>query len=204
MTTLLLGSLVISLLHALLPNHWLPIIAIGRQQAWTGRQVLTVTFWAGLAHIGGTLSVGGILALTGNKLAGNFEEFTHWIMPVVLVLLGLVFLYRHYHHRHFHIEGVQKNGKSMYQIAGALALAMFFSPCLEIEGYFLMAGAYGLNAILTLMLLYACATLAGMLLWVRWAYRGIQKLDWHALEHKAGIITGLTLIATGVLAYFIH
>jgi hypothetical protein len=43
-----------------------------------------------------------------------------------------------------------------------------------------------------------------MLLWVRWAYRGIQKLDWHALEHKAGIITGLTLIATGVLAYFIH
>jgi hypothetical protein len=204
MTSLLLGSLIISLLHALLPNHWLPIIAIGRQQAWSNRQVLTVTFWAGLAHIAGTLTVGIILALTGNKLAGNFEAFTQWIMPGVLVLMGLVFLYRHYHHRHFHIEPVPKDGKTMYQIAGALALAMFFSPCLEIEGYFLMAGAYGLEAILTLMLLYACATLAGMLLWVRWAYRGIQKLDWHALEHKAGIITGLTLIGTGIFAYFIN
>jgi hypothetical protein len=39
---------------------------------------------------------------------------------------------------------------------------------------------------------------------VRFAYKGILKLNWHTLEHNAGIITGATLVATGILAFFIH
>jgi hypothetical protein len=43
-----------------------------------------------------------------------------------------------------------------------------------------------------------------MVLLVRFAYLGILKLNWHSLEHNAGIITGITLVATGILAFFIH
>ncbi len=38
-----------------------------------------------------------------------------------------------------------------------------------------------------------------MILLVRFAYNGLLKLDWHSLEHNAGIITGLTLVATGLI-----
>ncbi len=38
-----------------------------------------------------------------------------------------------------------------------------------------------------------------MILLVRFAYNGLLKLDWHLLEHNAGIITGLTLVATGLI-----
>lgn len=64
MQTIILGSLIISLLHSLLPNHWLPIVAIGRQERWTVSQVLTVTFWTGLAHVISTLAL-GLMIITG-------------------------------------------------------------------------------------------------------------------------------------------
>ena len=38
-----------------------------------------------------------------------------------------------------------------------------------------------------------------MLIWVGIALRGLQKLDWHAWEHNAGLITGIVLIVSGLL-----
>jgi len=40
-------------------------------------------------------------------------------------------------------------------------------------------------------------------LWVRLAYKGFLKLNWHTLEHNSGIITGLTLVITGIISFFI-
>jgi hypothetical protein len=205
MQTIILGSLIISVLHALLPNHWLPIVAIGRQERWTVPQVLTVTFWAGLAHVISTLALGLVLAATGQELAYHFESFTRWGMPVVLVGLGLVFLYRHYRHLHFHMES--KNGQgmsSLRRIGGTLAVAMFFSPCLEVEGYFLAAGTHGWYAVILLSAIYVVTTLGGMLFWVYLAYRGMQQFNWHTLEHNAGLLTGCILIVTGIISFFIQ
>jgi hypothetical protein len=86
----------------------------------------------------------------------------------------------------------------------ALVLAMFLSPCMEIEAYFLLAGTQAKWLIWFIAALYLIITTAGMVLLVRLAYIGILKLNWHSLEHNAGIITGITLVATGILAFFIH
>ena len=29
------GSFILSLIHALIPNHWIPLVAIGRTEKWT-------------------------------------------------------------------------------------------------------------------------------------------------------------------------
>ena len=34
MTSIIIGSFLISLLHAVIPNHWLPVLAIGRKEGW--------------------------------------------------------------------------------------------------------------------------------------------------------------------------
>ena len=81
---------------------------------------------------------------------------------------------------------------------------MFLSPCMEIEAYFLLAGTQAPWLIWFIAVLYFVITTAGMVTLVRFAYKGILKLNWHTLEHNAGIITGVTLVATGILAFFIH
>ena len=203
MFSIFIGSLLLSLLHAVIPNHWLPIIAIGRKDQWSLNEVTRVTFISGLAHALSTVAIGITLGLLGLKLSHNIEYFSHFIAPSILVLIGAFFIYQHHRHKHFHLHHPPKPSLAKNKIIAALVLGMFLSPCLEIEAYFLLAGAHGLWFILMLALMYLVITVSGMVLWVRLAYKGLLKLNWHNLEHKSGIITGWTLILSGILSFFI-
>ena len=44
MFSIITGSIILSLLHATIPNHWLPVIAIGKKEKWSIREVTEVTF----------------------------------------------------------------------------------------------------------------------------------------------------------------
>jgi putative Mn2+ efflux pump MntP len=204
MFSIITGSIILSLLHATIPNHWLPVIAIGRKENWSVNEVTRVTFIAAIAHGLSTVILGFFLGFLGSQMAENIEHFTHFIAPVILILLGIIFIYRHHHHKHFHVDDNIKKKKSKRNIILALVLAMFLSPCMEIEAYFLLAGTQASWLIWFIAALYLVITTAGMILLVRFAYVGVLKLNWHKLEHNAGIITGVTLVATGILAFFIQ
>ncbi len=203
MNQILIGSLLISLLHAVIPNHWLPVLAIGRKQGWSLAETSRVTFIAGLSHVVSTIVIGILLGLIGGELTRHIDHFAHIIGPSILILLGLYFLRQHYVHHHFHLEKKQIEKKTKGAIILALVIAMFFSPCMEIEAYFLLAGAKGWYVLTIIASMYAVITIAGMLIWVRIVYKGLLKLNWHKWEHNAGIITGLVLIITGIISFFI-
>jgi uncharacterized iron-regulated membrane protein len=74
---------------------------------------------------------------------------------------------------------------------------------MEIEAYFLLAGEKGWYMMAAIATMYTIITITGMLLWIRIVYKGILNLNWHKWEHNAGIITGLVLITTGVVSFFI-
>ncbi len=203
MYNILVGSILLSLLHAVIPNHWLPVLAIGRKENWSLGEVTKVTFLSGLAHAVSTIVIGIVLGLLSIQLAGKLEYFTKLIAPVCLLVLGTFFIYRHHRHKHFHLHKVPESSFSKTKITLALVIAMFLSPCMEIEAYFLLAGTKGVWAILLIAGLYLMISVSGMILWVRLAYKGLLKLNWHSLEHNAGIITGWTLVITGILSSFI-
>jgi len=203
MLTLVSGSILLSLLHAIIPNHWLPILAIGRKEHWSLREILSITAVAGLSHVASTLIIGWTLVFFGWEVSKNFDGITPYIAPAVLIFIGIVFIYRHHKHKHFHVAD-QEHQNSKMKMVMTLSFAMFFSPCLEIEAYFLAASAQGIWWTALMSIVYAVITLSGMLIWVTIAFRGLNKFNWHKLEHKAGIVAGATLIATGVLTYLIH
>lgn len=204
MFSIITGSIILSILHASIPNHWLPIIAIGRKENWTLNEVTRVTFISAIAHGLSTVILGFALGYVGASMADKVESFTHLIAPIILIVLGVVFIYRHHTHKHFHIDNEIKKKKSKRSIIIALVLAMFLSPCMEIEAYFLLAGSQEKWLIWFIAALYLSITTVGMIALVRFAYKGVLKLNWHKLEHNAGIITGVTLVVTGILAFFIH
>lgn len=203
MVTLLTGSLVLSILHGIIPNHWLPVLAIGRKEQWSIAETSRVTLIAGLAHAASTVLIGLMLAFIGASLSTAVENFTSYIAPGLLVILGAFYIYQHSRHHHFHMHGhpeqVSKN-----KLIVSLASAMFFSPCFEIEAYFLVAGTMGWWTVLLLAVLYTIVTVGGMVIWVRFAYRGLHLMNWHSLEHNAGIITGAILVLTGVITFFVR
>ncbi|NNV57795.1 hypothetical protein GD597_20170 [Panacibacter sp. KCS-6] len=203
MYSIITGSLIISLLHAIIPNHWLPVLAIGKKDNWSLQEVTRVTFISGLAHALSTVAIGIILGLLGLQLASKIEYFTHFIAPAILILIGTFFIYQHHRHKHFHLHNTPEPSLPKNKIIGALVIAMFLSPCMEIEAYFLLAGAKGVWALISIAVLYLVISVSGMVLWVRLAYKEILKLNWHTIEHKSGIITGWTLVITGIISFFL-
>lgn len=203
MNSILIGSFLISLLHALIPNHWLPVLAIGRKEGWSLAETTRITFISGLAHVISTIFIGVLIGIIGKELSVHVEHFTHIIAPILLILIGFYFIRQHYQHHHFHIEKEKIEKKTKRSIITALVIAMFLSPCMEIEAYFLLAGSKGWIMMAIVSLMYGVITITGMLIWIRVVYRGLLKLNWHKWEHNAGIITGLVLIITGIVSFFI-
>lgn len=203
MAALIVGSIVLSILHALIPNHWLPVLAISKREQWTLQETTSITFLSGLSHALSTVLIGVLLGLLGIQLSESVEHFTSIIGPAILITLGIYYIYQHHHHHHFHLQDkVAKTSRS--KLILGLVIAMFFSPCFEIEAYFLMAGAQGWHMMILIAVVYTVITITGMLIWVRIVYKGLLKLNWHAWEHNAGIITGITLIVTGIISFFTH
>lgn len=203
MIQLIAGSALLSVLHALIPSHWLPILAISRKEQWTPREIMSVTFISGLAHTISTILLGLLLGAIGIKLSVLMESFTDFVLPALLIVLGLFYIIQHHRHKHFHVH-ISSELKNRKQIIISLVLAMFFSPCLEIEAYFVMAGTIGWWMIMLVAGIYAVITIFGMMVWIRIAHIGLMKINWHSLEHNAGIITGSTLVATGIISIFIY
>lgn len=200
---ILFGGLLLSILHALIPNHWLPLLAIGKKEQWSLTQTTRVTFLSGLAHALSTVLLGVAVSMVGGELNEKVQYFSAWVAPGILIALGIFYIYQHHRHRHFHLHA-KVSPFTKGKIVFSLVIAMFFSPCLEIEAYFLISGTYGWVAVLLLATLYTVVTVTGMVVWVRIAYQGLVKMNWHHLEHHAGIITGITLLITGIITILIH
>jgi len=136
MDTLFIGSLTLSLLHALIPSHWLPFVTIGQTERWSLRQTLTVTAIAGLAHTVSTTLLGMLVSLAGWQLAENYHILSERAIPLLLLALGLWYLMQHLRHRHVHDHidaGKMRQKRSFTTLLFSLGLAMFLSPCLEID-----------------------------------------------------------------------
>ncbi|MGF7219150.1 hypothetical protein GGR92_005332 [Spirosoma lacussanchae] len=207
MDTIVIGSLTLSLLHALIPSHWLPFVTIGQTERWSLRQTLTVTAIAGLAHTVSTTLLGVLVSLAGWQLAENYHDLSERAIPLLLLALGLWYLMQHLRHRHVHDHidaGAARKARSFSALLLSLGLAMFLSPCLEIETYFLSAGAKGGSAVLLVALIYNVITLSGMLLMVTLGRRGLQRVNPHWFEHNENLITGLTLVGLAVFNFFIE
>jgi nickel/cobalt transporter (NicO) family protein len=204
MISILLSTITVSILHALIPSHWLPLISIAKNYNWTKKETLLVTLYMGAAHVASTIVLGIIIGVIGNSLHSNYEKLFEIIAPITLIAMGIFFIYRHYTHHHFHINAQNNNHISKTKIVISLVSMMFFSPCLEVESFFLSAGQFGIIQVFIIALLYAFISIFGMLLWMWIALKGIQKLNWHKIEHNAGLITGFVLILCGLFNYFVH
>jgi nickel/cobalt exporter len=207
MLQLFLGSILLSLVHAVIPNHWLPVVAIGRAENWKQRETLLVAGISGFAHTLSTVLVGITIGIIGISLSSNYSIISEKIAPALLIVLGLIYLIIDLlkHHRHTHgIHADKVKNRSKWAIITSLALAMFLSPCMEIEAYYFQAGAAGWAGILLVSAVYIIITVSGMLFLVFLASKGVRAIQSHFLDHHEKMLSGMVLILLGIFALFIR
>ena len=219
------GALLLSILHAAIPNHWLPFVILQREQGWSRARLLYVTGVAGFAHVTSTVLIGIVVGLAGTGLSAAFGTFFDWVGPAILVGLGLWLVCRrgghhhdHSHHNeharrdtadchvpnedrenHSHSEGHGGHGTRPENVVtlGGLVVMMFFSPCLELEAYYLPAGRW--LGILAVSAIFLVVTVTLMLFLVCIASAGVRRLHWDWLERRESLVNGSVLIVVGVV-----
>lgn len=205
MYQIITGTVIVSLMHAIIPSHWIPLLMISKNAKWSKSETVRITLLTGLAHVLSSFLLGLILGWLGFSLQTNFGEILHWAGPLALILMGLYFIYRHHTHHHFHIDDdLTEPPIRKKQVVLSLMMFMILSPCLEIEVLFFAAGQHGLWYLLMVGLIYALVTLSGMMIWIHIAWNGWERFNLHKIEHNAGLITGWTIVAIGVLGFFWH
>jgi len=202
MEQILISTIVISGLHALIPNHSLPILAIGKKYDWSLFKMSMVTIAAALAHILSTISIGLIIGFAGVNLHQELSIVFRVFTPLILILLGVYFLWQHHIHNHFHLDQLKGKDQSDRKIISWIITAMFFAPCLEIEAVFFAASNFGWQTIFMVALVFGGSTILGMLFWIIIGSKLFGRFDSHKIEHNIGIVTGITLILTGVFFFF--
>jgi len=208
LTQILLGSLLLSAIHAAIPNHWIPLVAIGRSERWSRSETLVFTGITGLAHVTSTILIGVVAGLLGHELSSRYSVVTSVVAPAVLIGLGLIYLaleIKGSRHRHSHLATPEGAGNvSRFSLVASLSAAMFFSPCIEIEAYYFTAGTLGWPGIIVVSLVYLVVTVGGMVLLVDLGLRGMARMESHFLEHHEKGVTGLLLVGLGLLACFVE
>jgi hypothetical protein len=204
---LLVGSLVLSLVHAAIPSHWLPLVLVARTERWGRGEALAATAVAGLAHSASTVLIGFGVGLFGRGIAERQGELFHVGMPVLLGLVGIVYLLLQWRERgeHHHDHGVSPEavkGRSKLGALTALSLAMFLSPCLEIEAYFFVAGAHGWRGIAGVAAVYLLVTVLGMVALVALGLAGLARVDLDFLDHHEKGVVGVTMLVLAVVTFW--
>ncbi len=236
---LISGAVALSALHALIPNHWIPFVVVGRNEGWQARTTLFATFIGGTAHLSSTVILGIVVGMVGIAFVKTLERQYTIIAGSILVLLGAVMIFRHFRrktshvhlfrHVNFHkttlshtdnhsnlIEGIEGtelsqghseamtlSSKRGIVTIGALFIMMFFSPCLELEAYYLIAVRMGWFGVFLVSLIYYMGTVGLMLLFVYALLRGLQKLQMGFLENYEALIGGTLLVIMGLAWPFI-
>ncbi|MCK9426608.1 MAG: hypothetical protein M0Q21_11265 [Ignavibacteriaceae bacterium] len=202
------GAFLLSIVHASIPNHWIPLVALSKSEKWSEKFTMSATAIAGFSHTLSTIIIGIIVGFFGYKLSSSYAFIVGVIAPTILILMGLVYLImsfrqnKHHHHHEIHIDDTRK--KTTFTILLTLIVSMFFSPCLEIEAYFFVASKLGWEGIIAVSIVYTFITIAGMVLLVWLGLKGVQKIKSHFLEHHEKTITGFLLVFLGMAGYFIR
>jgi hypothetical protein len=180
MFQVIIGSLLLSVVHASIPNHWIPLVTLGKSENWSKRSTLGITAITGLAHTASTIILGILVGLLGYELSIRYYSIISVVAPSILLVLGIVYLiadiFGGNHHHHGHIRQSGRSSKiSKVSIVVSLSVAMFFSPCIEIEAYYFSAGILGWSGIWIVSAIYLLVTILGMMVLVDLGLRGAKK-----------------------------
>jgi hypothetical protein len=204
----LLGSLLLSAVHACIPNHWIPLVAIARAQRWGRSETLLFTALVGLAHASSTILIGVLVGLLGYQLSARYSAITSIAAASLLIALGIIYLVwdlaARRRHRHRFEQAGRSGRTSKLSLVVSLSVAMFFSPCIELEAYYFSAGSLGWPGILLVSSVYLLVTVLGMLVLVDLGLKGARRIRSNFLEHHEKRVTGVLLLALGAAAFFVE
>ena len=86
---LLVGAVAtVSVLHTMVPDHWVPIALIARQRGWSKSETARAALQAGIGHVLSTLLIALVVWLAGAAFAQRFGHIVDTVSSLALISFG--------------------------------------------------------------------------------------------------------------------
>jgi nickel/cobalt transporter (NicO) family protein len=217
---LVLSACSTAVIHALIPDHWLPFVLMSRVESWSERRAATLTGLAGLLHVLVTLLFGGLTIAFGTATAQGLAERTGrslgFLGGLLLAVFGLAYgIWRHrreadaharrndppsgprgHIHAHGHLLERWFHGALT---ARALVVVIGMSPCALLVPILFASAAEGSGALLVAAFGFALCTIGTMVGVTVSAMRGMRRIDLPFFTRYGDLISGAIVGVVGVL-----
>lgn len=191
-----MSAVTLSVIHAFMPNHWLPFVLVGKVHGWEMRKTLTVLTIAAFLHTAATAVLGAILS-SSRFIIERYIDLTGRVLPALILLaFGATYIIleaTHRGHHHHHIDEIKEKISDRNAIIG-LFLILTFSPCEAMIPVFLAVEPWNASTFIHLAAVMAVSTTAVMLILTSLSMKGFERVRLHWLEHHERIVIGAALI----------
>jgi len=195
---LIVSALTISVLHAILPDHWLTFVLVGSAQRWSKRKIIRLVFLAGGGHVLLTTMLGLVIASIAKGLLPFLGYFETYVTSVVLIILGFIYIALGVAHRGDH----HKSGLSDKATETSLFLMLTLSPCEAMIPVFFAASTLGWDSLLIMSVVATLGTISGMVILTYLGLEGYRRIHFPWLEKNERTAIGVILLVLGVFTLF--
>ena len=190
--------------HALAPDHWMPLAALARAQGWSAIRTARVTVACAAAHVTVSVVIGLVALAFGVRLFDRFGTELESVAGIVLIGFGLLYALwglkhaaAHLHgHRHTHYDHIH----NAHRLSPWTVFLLFAAdPCLAIFPLMFAAAPIGWGHVGAIIVLYELATMVTMTALVLPARSAANTFVRGAWMHRYGdAVAGAFIAAVGV------
>lgn len=218
---LFLSSCATAIIHALIPDHWLPFVLLARSQSWSQRRLIGLVALAGFLHAGVTGAVALLAIAVGTVPARGLMASTGRPLPffsgAVLLIFGVAYgIYAHLREARAHRPvPISRGSRSPDHVhahghllerwfrgalsGGALVAVVGISPCALLVPVLLAAAAEGPIAFAASGIGFLVCTLLTMMGVATVAVHGMRRIDLPWFSRYGDLASGLLIAAIGLL-----
>lgn len=221
---LFLSACSTAVIHALIPDHWLPFVLLARAQRWTERRTLALVGLTGFLHVVMSLAVGALAVILSLKsspeLAQRLGASLESLGGGLLIVFGLTYgIGAHMREarahdpvrraknppRHVHAHGhILERWFTEALSGGALVAIIGISPCFLLQPILFAAAGQGRVAVVASAGGFAVCTMVTMLGVTLFALRGMRRVDLPFFTRYGDLISGLFIAAVGAVVWFLE
>jgi threonine/homoserine/homoserine lactone efflux protein len=216
---LFLSSCATAIIHALIPDHWLPFVLMARTEKWSERRTVLLVALAGLIHVMVSFAVAAAVIMLGSSPARHLAERAgtslELLAGLLLVLFGLVYgIGAHYREARAHSHGgsgshgppghIHAHGHLLERwfhgaiTPGALVAIIGVSPCILLQPILFGAAARGPLVTVATAAGFAICTLGTMVGVTMVASHGMRRLELPFFTRYGDLLSGMLIAGIGI------
>lgn len=183
---LVLVALVISAIHMIAPDHWLPLTVIATARSYSSSRRYAVAAVLGISHAATSIIVASVFLVAGYVLVHSYYADLMLLGEAMLVAIGLYFIINGYRER-------EDDNKTMSETS-ALSVSAF--PDLSLMPIVISGASLDLTQISVIFMIFAISSCVSLVAMIYVAEKSVGKALSKVPPKYMDYIIGGVLIAT--------